>query len=308
MDLPLYTVAIICYNSKKYIEQALDSVYNQTYSNIELIISDDCSTDNTVEIVQKWLDTYGSRFIACQLLQTSQNSGITANCNLAVRHASGEYFKLMAADDMLLPACIENFAFCKSPFDIAFCKGYYFNNATDTNVVGFEKELQPTYLPPNNLNYSGSRLYKKLLICNIFPGAAAAIKRSAIEQTGFFDEQYRMMEDYPFWLKSAGKRLKFVYVHVPGFLYRKHNESISKMTRNTMSDVKKEYYKNMLNFSYYRTNLLGKAWLPLYRWNGIVERMYIKLALKGCNPMLARMFELLSPAYVWRQFLRFLGT
>ena len=60
---PLVSIVVITYNSSKYVLDTLQSVYNQTYKNLELIISDDCSSDNTVAIVEKWLIDNGNRFV-----------------------------------------------------------------------------------------------------------------------------------------------------------------------------------------------------------------------------------------------------
>lgn len=65
---PLVSVSIITYNSSSTILETLDSIYSQSYQNIELIVSDDCSTDNTVEICKKWIDEHKDRFVRVELL------------------------------------------------------------------------------------------------------------------------------------------------------------------------------------------------------------------------------------------------
>ena len=66
---PLVSVAVIAYNSEKYILETLDSVKEQTYDNIELVISDDCSTDNTVKICRHWASQNAQRFSNIQIIQ-----------------------------------------------------------------------------------------------------------------------------------------------------------------------------------------------------------------------------------------------
>ena len=75
--LPIVTVIVYSYNSSQYIFETLESIRNQTYPSLMLIISDDCSTDNTVEICKKWIDKNESRFIKTKLLTYEKNTGIS---------------------------------------------------------------------------------------------------------------------------------------------------------------------------------------------------------------------------------------
>ena len=90
MDNPLVSVVVITYNSSKYILECLDSIYNQTYQKIELIISDDCSKDNTVEICRDWLAVNDDRFLGTNLVLSEINTGVSANCNRGVHVSHGE--------------------------------------------------------------------------------------------------------------------------------------------------------------------------------------------------------------------------
>ena len=111
---PLVTVAIVTYNSAKYIEDALESVKNQTYKNIELIISDDASEDNTVEICRNWISKHKANFYAVKIITVEKNTGIPANFNRALNSASGEWIKFVAGDDIIYPDCIkDNIEFVK---------------------------------------------------------------------------------------------------------------------------------------------------------------------------------------------------
>ena len=80
-DTPLVSIIVITYNSSKYVLETLESAYNQTYQNIELIISDDCSTDDTVEVCKKWVDEHKDRFVRSEIITTPVNTGIPVNCN-----------------------------------------------------------------------------------------------------------------------------------------------------------------------------------------------------------------------------------
>ena len=82
---PLVSVCIITYNSSNFILDTLESVKVQTYKDIELIISDDGSKDNTVEVCRKWLMLNKKRFVNIVLLVSEQNLGISANYNRAIK-------------------------------------------------------------------------------------------------------------------------------------------------------------------------------------------------------------------------------
>lgn len=106
--MPLVSVPVITYNSSKTIIETLDSIYNQTYPNIELIVSDDCSPDNTVEICQDWIEEHKERFARVELLTVEKNTGTSGNCNRAEAACQGEWIKSIAGDDILLPNCIQD--------------------------------------------------------------------------------------------------------------------------------------------------------------------------------------------------------
>jgi len=108
---PLVSIIVITYNSSKYVLETLESAKAQTYQNIELIVSDDCSTDNTVEICQEWIAKNKERFVRTELITAEKNTGIPANCNRGVKSVQGEWVKLIAGDDALLPDCIEYYLF-----------------------------------------------------------------------------------------------------------------------------------------------------------------------------------------------------
>ena len=82
----LISIVVITYNNSNYIEETLESIKSQTYNNIELIVSDDCSTDKTVEITEEWIDKNRDRFANVKLITTPVNTGISKNCNRGLRN------------------------------------------------------------------------------------------------------------------------------------------------------------------------------------------------------------------------------
>src|SRR5690349_581871 len=98
---PLISICIPAYNNEAYIAETISSVLSQTYSVFEIIIVDDCSTDNTVEVVRKFND-HRIRFY-----QNEKNLGMHGNWNRALSLAKGEYVKLLCGDDTIFPGCLQ---------------------------------------------------------------------------------------------------------------------------------------------------------------------------------------------------------
>ena len=100
---PLVTVICLCYNQGAYVVESLNSIISQSYSSIELIIADDCSTDNSKKVIEEWLLEHPNvAFIA-----NETNLGNTTTFNKTLKIAKGEYIIDLAADDILLPNCVK---------------------------------------------------------------------------------------------------------------------------------------------------------------------------------------------------------
>ena len=111
---PLVTVICLCYNHEAFVVETLNSVIHQSYAPVELIVVDDFSTDNSREVIRKWLINHPEiLFIA-----NEKNLGNTKSFNKALKFAKGEYIIDLAADDVLMPDCItlQRNTFEKSPY------------------------------------------------------------------------------------------------------------------------------------------------------------------------------------------------
>src|ERR1035437_2293826 len=90
---PLVSIIVITYNSSKFVLETLESAKAQTYRNIELIVTDDNSTDETVDICKKWIDENAVQFVRATLVLSKSNTGIPANINRGVNLAKGFWIK-----------------------------------------------------------------------------------------------------------------------------------------------------------------------------------------------------------------------
>jgi glycosyltransferase involved in cell wall biosynthesis len=101
-SIPLVSVAIATYNGEKFLRQQLDSIYSQTYKNIEVVVTDDCSTDSTVEILEQYKQEQGLRYLV-----NEKNIGFVRNFEKAISLCKGEYIALSDQDDVWKPEKIE---------------------------------------------------------------------------------------------------------------------------------------------------------------------------------------------------------
>src|SRR4051794_38555205 len=97
---PLVSEIVLCYNQARFVVEALESVRGQTYAPTELIIIDDCSTDDSVATIEDWIRKTG---VNCTFIRHSQNLGLCKSLNDALAVTRGKYISLVAADDLWLP-------------------------------------------------------------------------------------------------------------------------------------------------------------------------------------------------------------
>ena len=224
-EQPLVSIAVITYNSSKYVLDTLESIKSQTYQNLEVIISDDCSSDNTVDICQNWIEGNRNRFVRIELITVSKNTGIAPNANRALYSAIGSWIKFIAGDDILFPRAIQSnmeFISQKEHEDAAIVvssiqlfkdniknKLYVWPNFRFSNNI---KEQLRKHLVEGFINAPGVFLKRKVLI-NEFKG---------------FNEKYPMMEDAPLWTLFLTNGYKFHFNPEILIGYRIHTDSVSK--------------------------------------------------------------------------------
>jgi len=106
---PLVSIYVLTYKSSKTVQETLDSIFALTYPNIELIVSDDASPDDTVSVCKKWIDKHRGRFQEVQLLTVEKNTGVAKNFRRAIDACHSEWIKGVAGDDALTPDSVNYF-------------------------------------------------------------------------------------------------------------------------------------------------------------------------------------------------------
>lgn len=294
---PLVSIVVITYNSAKFVLETLESAKDQTYQHIELIISDDGSTDNTVELCNDWLTENSNRFVRSQLITTPVNTGIPANCNRGVKAARGEWLKLIAGDDVLMDTCIEeNVKYIrKNPeVKVLFSRSKKYNDEfTEENFV------TDTYVSSDFfiLN-TAEKQYNRLLLGDVISTTPTSfIYMAELTEVGFFDERFKLIEDYPMWLKLTKNGSKFYFMDKFTVKHRVHEGATNNINSNDI--IKPAYFrnenlrrvyvypnlsyleKNNMRFAYYGSSFLKG--LGLLRKNRCNIFLY-KMASKFLNP------------------------
>jgi glycosyltransferase involved in cell wall biosynthesis len=199
-DKSLVTIICLCYNQEPYVIESLRSVINQDYKLIELIIVDDCSTDHSKSVIEKWLLDYPE----IQFIANETNLGSTKSFNKALKIAKGAYIIDLAADDVLLNNCVslQCNAFTNSPFKNL---GMVYGNAALINENG---DFDSYYFAvDHHKNVIQKRATGDIYLSVIRGGNSICSVSSMVKKTIFdalngYDENLAY-EDLDFWIRSS---------------------------------------------------------------------------------------------------------
>jgi alpha-1,3-rhamnosyltransferase len=276
---PLVSIIVITYNSAKYVLETLESAKAQTYQNIELIVSDDCSIDNTVEICMEWIEENKERFVRTELITTDKNSGIPANCNRGYKAAQGEWYKGIAGDDAMFFNAIENvIEFIKDKPHIevlltqveVFLSEFIIENSNGIKPIDWNtsRVYSATATPKIQLEY--------ILRGGYYYAPGLFIKKSIFSEIGYFDELYRLNEDIPFYLSLAINNKLIYFTPIKTVKYRKHKDSLT-----TVNDRILPIYMSQTYTAIYKASIKYKD--VIYIINSMWHLMLIKLIFKLGN-------------------------
>ncbi|MEH6745910.1 MAG: glycosyltransferase family 2 protein [Maribacter arcticus] len=243
----LVSIITPTYNSEKFIEETIASVREQTYSNFELIIVDDCSTDRTVEIVKKFqLEDNRIRFI-----ELDKNSGAAIARNTAIQQISGKYMTFLDGDDLWLPTFIED----SLKFSIDNHANFVFSS-----YMRYDEDLKPLlsdFIVPEKVSY-----FDILKSCPI-SCLTAFINVDVLGKK--YMPLIQKRQDFGLWL-SYLKEIDFAYgLAEPLAIYRMRKNSLS---RNKWSLIKYQwqfYYEieklGLFSSLYYLFNWMARGFL-----------------------------------------------
>jgi glycosyltransferase involved in cell wall biosynthesis len=218
---PLVSTIVLSYNHSRFVLETLASVQAQTYKATQLIIVDDYSSDDSVAIIEHWLQETGMR---CTFIRHQENQGICKSLNAALAVATGKYISIVASDDVwLLDKIAHQVEIMESQPDQV---GVLYSEAFRMDVNGHS--LPDTLIAANwNLpEMPQGQILDTLLQGNFIPGLTTLIRRSCYDKVGLYDENLPW-EDWDMWMRIA-RHYSFLYSPTPSAKYRIHEKSFSR--------------------------------------------------------------------------------
>jgi glycosyltransferase involved in cell wall biosynthesis len=209
---PLVSIVILCHNYGRFLGEAIESALAQTYSNLEILVLDDGSTDESLEVAARYADQVR--------ILSHPNMGLERTCNRGVQEARGEYFTFLSADDIFEPTYVEELAEAlrRTPdASFAYCRMRRF---------GAQTGLMRCF------PYSA---YILALRTNYVNGSALTRRADYLAVGGLSEElaDYAL-EDWDFWLKLLEEGKRGTYVRTPLLRWRRHEQG----SRNPESEVR----------------------------------------------------------------------
>lgn len=258
----LVSILVPAYNHENYIIDCLESVKKQTYTDIELIILDDFSSDYTYFLAQRWCVDNSNYFLNCEVYQNTENCGVARNCNILLGKAKGYYIKFIASDDMLMPNAISDMvAFFEdnTDYDFIFSNGYHVLNCSTYPI---SKECISTVLykkiPPH-----GKGIFDELYKKDYIAAPTVMLKRTTFDRYGLYSEGY-VFEDWEYWLRVAVDG-NIGYLKKKTVAYRDAPVSLSRFTNDKQGRQRFEKFigeqKRLLeNYSKYTEVTMRQFW------------------------------------------------
>lgn len=220
MQQPVISIILPAYNAARYIEQTINSLLLQTFTDFELLIIDDGSTDNTISIINSFTDS------RIRLVKNEHNLGLVKTLNKAAMLCKGKYIARMDADDIALPQRLQlQKDFLDAHTNVAAVAGWIdFINEHGTNTGIWQLDRQTN---------TAAAIKKGLLKENCIAHPTVMI-RTPILQQHLYKENQRNIEDYDLWLRLTAAGLIIEKVMQPVLLYRVHQTSVtvSKLKKN----------------------------------------------------------------------------
>lgn len=240
-DTPLVTVVVLAYEQEEYLERCILSICEQNYTNIELLICDDGSSNFSVENTKHFVkQVKKANIVRYEILHNERNLGTVKNCNLALAHTHGALLKFLAADDIFADA------------DVIGDMAVYFSDKAVQVVAGrgvVDSDSSKGKLLPTEIEFarllgaSPQQTYE--LLCtrpwSAILAPAVMFRTVCLREFRGFDESYRYLEDWPFWVALSKRGIPIL--HIPRVIVRYGLAGIStvKNTSTRNYQVRKQY-------------------------------------------------------------------
>ncbi len=209
MEMPLVSVICLCYNHERFVEEAIRSVLNQTHKNIQLIVVDDASTDNSVNVIRSLVGSNPP----IKFLALTENIGNCKAFNRGLALAKGSFIIDLAADDVLLPNRVE--VGIQKLLERGERFGVHFSDAEIIDAYGVHLYNHSDRFPHETIPQGD--VYKQIVERYFICPPTVMFTRQVAEVLGGYDESLSY-EDFDFWVRSSRA---FQYVYSPEVLVKK---------------------------------------------------------------------------------------
>ena len=282
-DKPLVSVCLPTHNGAVFLKEALDSLKNQTYQPIELIASDDASTDETFRTLKEFIKDVS---FPCTIVHHDPD-GIAANWNNTLKLSKGKYIKFLFQDDIMYPDCIEKMVLVLEKDDSIglvcskrdiitdknnrFTQGFIANfENLQINLPVFSEGL--TVLEGSEILKANYFKYKPINI--IGEPIAVLFRTELISQIGYFRKDMFQLVDYEYWVRMFTKH-KIAFISEKLAAFRLHHEQASFINNNNQINDKELYY-SLLYKDYFWNLHLNFKWI-LFKKYSTIFRIYRKI-------------------------------
>ena len=277
MQRPFISVVIPTYNSEKFITKTLEKVFSQTYNNYEVIVSDDGSSDNTVEVVKAVFDKYGHRE---NKILINSHEGAAAARNRGIEVANGDWISFLDSDDLWFEK------------KLSMVADYILQNEVDVichSVIEKSSEKEILVKRYDFHNYKLSP-FLSLYRSNSLGTSAITVKKNLLVKAGLFDKSLPASHDHDLWLRVAmipNIRIGFIREPLVYYITRQGNISSNVEQRlQCLLKIEKKYYKVLKRSSKFpwieRAHFRGKAFassgLALIRTSNIRRGLVLLFA------------------------------
>lgn len=262
----MISVIIPVYNHERYITATLDSVLLDDTSDVELIVCDDRSKDDSFRVAKSWVEKNRERFKNALVYQNVQNEGIVRTLNGMLQRASGEYIFPIASDDIFNQGYIEKRLASLKRNDIAINR----SALIDQNGLELSDNAAWDLFKIPSCNYRVERLLPFIIVLQwSLVGPAPCYRKSVFTRIGGYNENYTV-EDREFFLRVVQNKFKIGYIDEPLTRYRVHTSNASRSelgnlrVRREVSRINTDYapkFDNPIIRAYLRSYALDAALL-----------------------------------------------
>ena len=212
----LISVLIITFQQENYIKEALDSVISQNFEGLQIVVSDDGSTDQTIKIVKSYVEKFPALVF---LVESAKNTGITNNCNRGLAICSGKYLSILGGDDLMLPNKLKTQAsYMESNIECAVC--YHdmdvFDSCSGKTLHLFSKISKPK---------SGG-MQEAIKYGTVNCASSTMYRMSATPKLGF-NSELPVVSDWMFTIESLESGGQLNYIDMVLGRYRRHTDNVT---------------------------------------------------------------------------------